>query len=242
VSSENSWSYIVFEKGVGTTVAVRRVIRIAFLCLSLTSLLGAQGQFSFGTLGPGGEFDAPGGGNGIDPRQSIAQRFRYDGPDGYMLSRIRLALIRGPFDIDYQISLWSGPDMNSASRLETWGLRADRHDPFKFQEFNLFTLPVLTGPALSTSAVYWLSVESTTPFGGGWAQNSQGIVGVYAYILRPRPGWTAVEDVSMAFDMTATEAVVPEPAVFYLFSSGLLLMFVCSLTQGRFSSVLRRDL
>jgi hypothetical protein len=223
----------VFKNRIGAGVAASRALRAAAFCLSLSSSLGAQGQFSFGTLGPGGEFQAPGGGNGIDPRQSIAQQFRYEGPDGYHLSRIRLALMRGPFDVDYQISLWSGPDMNGATQMGTWALRAAQNDPGAPQEFTLFTLPTLTGPALSASTVYWLSVESATPFGGAWAQNSQGIVGVYAYILRPRPDWRSVEDVSMAFDMTVTEAVVPEPSVFSLVGGGLLLLVAHRRTKAR---------
>lgn len=214
----------VFRVFYRLAAGVRRALGVTLLMVPIGPL-NAQASFVSGTFGSGDSFNQDISlGLAIDPRQNVAQRFDYAGPTGYSLSRVRLALLRSPFDIQYNVSLWSGPDMNAATLLESWRVDAPAVAPFAFSEFSIFSMPSVAAPTLSNGFVYWISVASPTAFGGGWAVNSQDITGEVAYILNPRPGWRSVIDASMAFDVTAVASVVPEPSAMWLLSGGLLML------------------
>jgi hypothetical protein len=202
--------------------SIRRLFAVVGLALPLS--LDAQAPAVVSTFGPGYAFDTSvRNGTAVVTNQSLSQRFEFAGPSGYALSQIRLALLRSPFAIDYKVSLWSGPDMGTASLLESWNVNAAPVEPFAFSAFDLFVMQSTVAPALTDAGSYWISVEAATEF-GGWAANSQGIVGVYAYILPPRPNWTSITDTAFAFEVTAIPGVVPEPASIALLGAALLVL------------------
>ena len=82
---------------------LRRAVGVTLLMVPIAPL-SAQASFVSGTFGPGDSFDRDiSVGLAIDPRQNIAQRFDYAGPTGLSLSRLRLALVRSVFDVQYDV-------------------------------------------------------------------------------------------------------------------------------------------
>ena len=212
-------------------VGMRRCVVSVVIILPVSTSLNAQQPWVLSTFGPGDSFNPSSSfGLGIDPRQNVAQRFEYTGPSGYSLGNIRLALARIPFAVQYDVALWSGTDINSATLLESW--RVDAPSVLE-QEFNIFTMLSTTGTTLANTSVFWIAVSSPTPFGGGWAENSQGINGQIAYILNPRPGWRTVDSPSLAFEVTANASVVPEPSSLLLLSGPLVLLGAVRLFRDR---------
>jgi len=153
----------------------------------------------------------------VAPFQAVAQGFAYGGASGLALAQIRLALRATTGG--YLISFRTGPDLNTATNLETWSRQV--------LASGIITLSSVTVPSLVSGDMYWLIAQNfqlnlNNP--GGWFLSDQGDLGVYSHSANPADSWENNPSfASAAYDVTVTDAatVTPEPASVLLLATGL---------------------
>ena len=100
------------------------------------------------------------------------------GATGLALAQIRLALRATTGG--YLISFRTGPDLNTATNLETWSRQV--------LASGIVTFPSVTMPSLISGDMYWVIAQNfqlnvNNP--GGWFLNNQGHLGVYGHSGNP---------------------------------------------------------
>ena len=210
-----------FDKMKNSVNRLLRPLLVFLVCSGVPAAASAQLVVT-STFGPGDTYD-PFSGWSISPVQSVSERFAYNGPAGYSLSQIRLALFApaSPFTV----SFLTGSDMNTATVLESWSTFSTSP--------GIVSLSSSLTPELLTGQEYWVSVMNNSSTGWYWSvQGGQGIM--YTHGNATGPWLDCPTCASEAFDVTVTAVTsTPEPATMVLMGTGLLGVFATAHRRRR---------